>query len=411
MHNPLVPTPIVDVNGKQTTVHRRVPPVTPSPKGLSAARPALAVNGKPEKTFAVDYMMRQLPADGFLHDMGIGLEAHNQGLGIDPRGRQSGIGGGMPELTLTDVYRFMRHGATLHEAARLAHFKSIDEWEQDADFQRASSKNNTKFTDTIDLIESKNMKPAEAMKLLQNGLSDELLAASTLTVDQTLSVFSRFKYTHWTASKTAKEIPAMMDALLSGNLPYDIFESGYDKKSVTKLCSDIYGEQTKKSELSPEEREEIKSSPATITLIMELMKLHQPKESFEDPFRSTGVTYRALKEFGEEVVRENHPEKLMQVLRDGSYMGPDGVATASSFVRYCEANSGPNGVYDTPGRISIWINRTQARVSHADVVDMTRAGVPDSAIVGMLIHKQMTVDEIIEAAKNSPAALLLDGEL
>jgi hypothetical protein len=375
-----------------------------------------AASKKKEAVITIDWSMKQLPEnEGFLWEMGTGLGTrHNNGAGIAADGDRFGSYGGYAPITLNEVFRYMRHGATFYEAARLSEFKSIDEWEQDEDFKNASAKCHTKFAKVIDLIESKNLKTAEAVKLIQNGITDALFESSMLTEEQTLSVFSRFKYTHFTASKTSKEIPAMMDALLAGNLPYDIFESGYDKKSVTKLCSDLYGEPGKKPELSAEEREEIKSSPETITLLMELMKLHQPKESYYDPFRSIGVTYRALKEFGEDNVRKVHPETLLSKLRDGSYMGPEGAATAQGFVDYCEASGKFRSVSARPTTMGASVGdgtRAGFSIALTDSVDMSNAGVPDAAIVHMLLHRGMSVDEIIELAHSTDNNLMVEGEL
>ena len=382
---------------------------------MNSHHSAPATAQKAEKTISIEWRMKQLPQDGFLAEMGTGLEVSHNGLGIDPTGRfRGGTGGGRAELTLREIYWYMWRGATIYEAARMSGFKGIEEWERDVDFQRATTKCSAKFQKVLELIESQNMKPADVIKLLKNGITDDLLASSTLTEEQTLSVFSRFKYSHFTASKTSKEIPAMMDALLAGALPFNLFESGYDKVSVAKLCNDLYGEPGKKSELSESEREEIKSSPETITLLMELMKIHQPTEPYYDPFRDIGVTYRALKEHGEEAVRTVHPETLMVKLRDGSTMGTTGATTTDGFIRYVESTGTFKYVDSTTTAMSASVGngtRSGFRLNRSQIVELIDAGLTDAGIVQLIFNRGMTFEQAMEYAKDNSAPLLIEGDL
>lgn len=414
MHSNLTPTPIVDVNGKPTTVHKKTAAVSPSSAALATVRPALAsAKKKQEKGVRVEYMMTQMPAnEGLLWEMGTGLGTHKYGLGVDPDGFRSGSGGGSSILTMSEMFRYMRHGATFHEAARLSRFKNIDEWEQDEDFQRASALCHTKFEKTIDLVESKDMKIGDAFKLLGNGISDELLERSILTEEQTLSIFKRFKYTHFTASKTANETPAMVNALLDGRLPYAVFDGGYDKINVTKMCKELFGSTNKKVELTEDERNDLLSNPETITLVLDLIASQKQINSYEDPFRNTGLTYRAFKHFGEEAVRRFRPEILLSERRDGSLMGLDGAVTAYTFMDYCSSEAGMRCRHYSP----VDFNAKRAdgsgfSIKLADAADLAHAGLDDATIVHLLADLNLTVDQALEQAKSSPAPILLEGIL
>lgn len=104
----------------------------------------------------------------------------------------------------------------------------------------------------------------------------------------------------------------------------------------------------------------------------------------------------------------------MSVLRDGSYVGPEGAAGAQGFVDHCEASGKFRTVAATPAAIGASVgNGTRAgfRITVADAVDMSNAGAPDAAIVHMLLNRGMSVDEIIEHAHSSDNTLMAEGEL
>lgn len=417
----LIPTSIVDKNGKQTTVHKSLGSTPMANGALSAARPSLVASKKKEKTATIDWMMTHLPKQqGLLWEMGTGLGEHHNGLGKDPDGGRYGVGGGYSTMTQTELFGYMHHGATFYEAARLSTFKSLDEWERDEDFQRGAERSPKQFEKVIAAIESRDMKLAEVFKLLGNGITDELLESSTLTEDQTISIFSRFKYSHHTASKTSNEIPAMIDALLDGTLPYSVFDGGYEKASVTKMSKELYGNPGKKAEFTDAEREEIKASPETIEALLEITGHHtknKPEHDINGAYRAFGETYRAIKQFGEEAVREFHPQVLQAQLSDGSVMGVEGARTARGFMQYCEDKAGlelkqysVTSLYAIRNDGRDYRDLSKFPVDLSGVVEMSRAGVTDAAMVHCLMDLKMKVPEILEQAKN-PAPLLMEGTL
>ena len=414
----LIPTPIVDKNGKQTTVHKSVGASPQPSRFLAGARPSLSnAPKKKEPTGTIDWMMTQLPTgEGLLWEMGTGLGEHTNGLGKSPD-REYGIGGGSATLTLSELFGYMHHGATPYEAARLSGFKSLEQWEQDEDFQHGAERSPKKFEKVIAAIESRGMKIGEAFKLLGNGITDDLMESSTLTEDQTLSVFSRFKYSHYTASKSSKEVPAMVDALLDGTLPYAVFDGGYEKASVTKMCKELYGDPGKKSEFTTAERDEVKASPETIVMLLELTDHHNKTKSENDlngAYRAFGETYRAVKTFGEEAVKEFHPQLLQATLRDGSVMGVVGARTARGFMRYCEDKAGIElKQYTAASMNAVRRDGGDYRSFSAeltDVVEMSRAGMTDAAMFHLLMDMKLKTPEILELAK-TPATLLMEGTL
>jgi hypothetical protein len=405
--NNLIPTPIVDKNGKQTTVHKSLGNTPAATGALSAARPSLIASKKKERPTTLEWNTRQLPLDeGLLWEMGIS----------EHRGTTR-----FTEITLSELIGYLGHGATYHEAAYLNRIKGLEEWERDERFQRAAERCPNQFDNVIAAIESRKMKPNEIFKLLENGVTDALLESSTLTEDQTLNVFSRFKYSHHTASKTSNEIPAMIDALLDGTLPYGVFDGGYEKASVTKMCKELFGNPGKKSEFTEAEREEIRSSPETIELLLALTDHHNKNRHENDvygAYRAFGETYRAVKQFGKKAVSEFHPQLLQGKLSDGSVMGVEGARTARGFVQYCEDKTPfelnqyavtsltARDQRDAYGRSS----GSRFTVELTEVVEMSRAGVTDAAMVHCLTDLKMSVPEILEQAKN-PAPLLMEGTL
>ena len=251
----LIPTPVVDRNGRLTTVHKRTDAPAKGIGTLSSSRPVLgatkqSANGvhtiKPKKLSDKSDAIRIGKLFGALSSDDE-IESFKESSGRSP-----------VQMSDDEIYDALRKGFSIHDAAAL---KSLDinlddvmertkeHWVRGGSFNRMTGRSNgnlheytAKIEGALDRLQETGMSALDAGKLMLNGLQDGHLDRA-LSDEQLVDLFSKWRFRteqeHYVHGHVEQD--DVIDAFVSGRLPFEL--SGHkiaDLKNVERETYDLF---------------------------------------------------------------------------------------------------------------------------------------------------------------------------
>lgn len=233
--NNLTPTPIVDKNGKQTTVHKRTDKNTVANGTLSSLKPTLGSAEASKKTKAKTVTkvkassVARFHEDSFIKTQPYEFEVEWLENGHEYYGwRKDDM-----EIPTSRLYDYMRRGIDLADASALEGldlspaFLDVNYAEHlPGRLGKVKEKNydhrihNQKV---IDAMEEAGVPPLKAFKVLENGLQDGHM--KKLSIEQLVPMFSKWRYYGVQGSLPEQNSSRLLDAVTSGDIPWALTET------------------------------------------------------------------------------------------------------------------------------------------------------------------------------------------
>ena len=427
MKNSLIPTAITDKNGKQTTVHKRSGLPSPSTGKLAALKPVMGDDSSKKrqrfdsKTIKVDWQLNPYTAEPNVRE---GSFLANTGLteGVFDHDKSEACS---VELSVGDLYEFMRLGITKHEAAFLVrNGDTLEDLQRNPQFMaalpgsmaRSRSGEGESVANVVDYLHEQMVIPAKVAALLGNGLRDYHLERTVLDEEKVVGIFKRFKYQSSTVGAETNA-SVTLDALLDGRLPYELFEAEYERTTLTMASDALYPRKRgmSKKDLTDAERDYLIANPDEIVTTVKALN-NIPNRRGKDFVE----TFRSIQKHGYDNTIKYSPNLLMMAPGGGEPLGLEGakkvrsaVDLLSSTLQGDKTEVRFNDVDPTGGYI--WNRTSSSRESHdieyGDIALMQRAGATDEQIVGYLSAGTIDSKSALAIVRGDTNASLVSGWL
>lgn len=424
----LVPTPITDRNGKQTTVYRRSEKKAGGTglASLAAAKPTVATPEPPDSgPRMVKLPASKLSRNGFPRESSIinrsnmyhwlieGLWNGNTGEFIwEPQDT---------EIPDEDLYGYLRLGLGVNEAAMLHSVGATPEMvggdehfanELPGDLAKYVERENLwplRQQAAIDAMQAHGVPAEEAHALLVNGLQDGHLGKA-LGFEQLREVFGKFRYygqaVDWAEQKTSKAI----NGLLSGLIPFEL----------SRMCSaaDLGRLAEQLEQLGPKDdyQQWMQRDPElTMRVVAHGMKGFARQDGYKD--RALTKAFALYAERGEEMFAVN----ALDLLANSHHNWETGVHTPITVDEVLfaeEVAKGMRGKKDRFGKPkwrALWTgykaNDTTTKLSQWDIFELRDAGASVEQVRDLLIEKELSREHALAIIRDGAAPSLIEGLL
>lgn len=422
MKNSLIPTPVVDKNGRQTTVHKRSGAPAPSARSLAGAKPSLGGNAAPtkrksdSKIVTVPYSIGEYSVepntrpDSFLARAGL-TEAATYGKSVTDS----------TSMTVGEMYEFIRLGITKHEAAYLMRDgATLEELQQNPEFMAAlpGTLAETRpgkclsVENIVDYLHEWGTPPAKVTHLLSNGLRDVHFENSVLEPEETIRVFDRFKYQY---SATGAETNAMVtiDALLDGRLPYELMQEGFERTTLTMASDALYPRKRGfgTESLTDAERAHLQANPEEIVRTVRALNEIENRRN-----RDFVKTYRSIREYGYESTVQYTPDLLLMRPGGGEPLGIEGAEQVRAFVNSFSDHMSRStvtfqDVQATAGYMYPRETRTSVDIEYEDIALMQREGASNEQIAKLLETGTLSSSQALALMRGDAVPAMVEGWL
>ena len=398
MRNNLIPTAIVDKNGKPTTVHKRGGPPAPSAGRLGSLKPSLAPHAKPP-TSKVSYNAENLGHISF------GFDSFFKEAGIADAAQKhlDSIGGTGKTVVPDDVlYGFLRVGISAQKAGLLFDmgYSDADSLQNDPVIAQAlpgplvkttrwggSEADDRTIENVVDYLAEGGVSPQKISKAIVNNLDDKLLSRNTLPPEQLADLFTRFAYSVSVHEEKGTGSSRLMDAIVEGRMPYSLSEKqhGVERSIASNIHDALYGSEKKlRGSMSDTLRHKLKNDPQLLLRVAQVMSKH--KNYIRGRYEKTADT---IERHGHEAAIKYSPELLDASMSDGTSLGVEGAEEAQEILSYLKTSIGDvatdkyssrngNSLQGAGNDYRLYSNSLgipMTTVYASDLVEMRRSGV------------------------------------
>lgn len=431
MRQNLVPTPIVDRNGKRTTVHRGAQQQGGQAHGaLAAVAPTVTRPQQRATVSKVSWDLRSVGAP-YGKDNELDSESFLARAGLEREAIAAAAGGKVSvSVPVPTLFEYLRVGIGPMEAAALETIGSLAKWQQDPGFNGALPGSLARRTrrrgepdfivgigDAVDRMDAAGLTPLKAQALLANGLSDDHFQRTELTDEQVFAIFDRFKYQPSTVGAETNAA-ATIDAILDGRLPWRAVdkELGIRRVALARVVDLVYPETWARGSmevesLSPLDRDWLLEDPDRLLGLGSLLSSDHRNYHVEGVLTDS---IAALRAYGAEACTKAPAALLLAERSDGRPFGPDGANAALEFARAFKEAAGRD--LNVSGAEASYSNfpRSDGYRSHtvhfADIVEAMDAGFDAEHIVGLL-KEGCTAAQVRAIAVDGIATALTRGAL
>lgn len=415
-----------------TTVHKKDEATSPSLGKLAAMAPKLpAAQSKSFEAKVATAKWVSHSSSGndyyrgksYLH-VGPQSQIANMGADLSRVSKEGSL-----KMTQGDMYDYLREGLSLPQAAALhSQDPSPENWVQKGNergalpgslsyAQYGEKARRIEVKNAVDTLREHEVSPQVAQKMLLNGFTDDHLGG-VLDMDQKIRLFDRFKYQASTNENVETNAAATMDALLDGRLPFELFEQGYRRTSLTSAMDAVYPKKRQgasardKNALSDSDREYLRDNPQEIVNVVAAM------DGDEGKYSNFEASYKALRLYGAKAVIDNSPSLLTLEREDGSLVGVEGARLARDFRDYCAEKFKDNPAvvvaYDPYSRFRVYEPRGMnlgTKASYLEIIEMKEAGASHEAIIELLYTQQLSGDQALAVVRGETVASIGRGWL
>lgn len=417
--SPLVATPVIDKNGRLTTVHKRSDNASFGSPALTVARPSIV---KTQKAEAVHTIKPKKLADDSPAAR-IGLAMHHW----DGYSEESAFiaGRGRKPVDMADdvLFDFLREGIDTQNAAALNTF-GISEVGEIPDgawgksypgslstvITKSTLIHYREFGQVIERLQEAGLSAVDASKAISNGLQDGHLDQA-LSDEQLLKLFSKWNYksTFSLNGKSETEQDKVIDGFVSGLIPFELASQNMNtlKGLEYELTALLVKEQTRDDE-DKALLEKLKDRDYLVTLGS---KFHAMIGS--RPLRELN---RLVENHGIEVLDLEQPQLAGVSVRQGegkdAQIGIEGakyIQTVQDIAHEQSDRAYWTSVdrYNNVGGLEV--DRSYLR--NYELNNLREAGVSPEKAYDMLINHKLTPEQIVVAHQTGLNSSLAQGAL
>jgi hypothetical protein len=414
----LIPTAVVDKNGRQTTVHKRAD-AAPSAKGvLAGVRPALGAVQPQE-------VQHTIKLKGLTSGSTAMLIVKERGMMGNEEVDEFLAGAGRKTASLPDdlIYDFLRKGVDAENAAALVTLgldNPDDVPGDDSSFliynlKRVSGAGHyiwrRKIDDVIDRFQENGVPATVASKVIRNGLQDDHLD-DALSDDQLIELFSKWTYksTVGYEDKGRNEQDRVIKGFINGELPFDL---------IDLKMNELKGVEYELSALAL-------AGPAATDTENKLLEKFSDRDYLTrvarkaatsvDGYRPMQTLDGLIEKHGPEVMELRNPQMAGVEIHLGNYQSNEiGVEAA----RYIEQ---VHDVMDKDSDRAYWMSGERysshggkqidrVYVRNADLLELREAGLSPEESYDMLVKHKLKPEQIIVARQTGVESTLASGVL
>jgi len=425
MSRQLIPTAIVDVNGRLTTVHKRAEGTSRGNSALGNVKPSLGVTVsdmhtiKPKKLPVLSDSVRLAQLFGAL------ITNEEIEAFVSPTGRST------VQMSDDEIYDGLRKGFTIQDAAALKSIGiSLDEIMErtkdsyvqggslDIAVGRKGIRYRTEISGALERLQASGTSPAEAEKMIINGLQDGHLDRA-LNDDQIKELFSkwRFRSAVQAYEHGPVELDDVIDGFVSGRLPFDLINHKMAnlKNSESELY-DLYERKFNRdgrSLYTPDaELAERLSDPDYRVRLVDKAATAMPGE-----YRPLVALDKLVQGHGMEVLELNDPRMAAMTI----YVSPGvnrecGVEAAKYVERVLDLAKEETGgdLWGSSSKRHESQGAVQANgvyLRNWELLDLYERGVPAEESYDLLVKHKLSREQIIVARETGVGSTLASGVL
>lgn len=422
----LVPTPIVDVNGRLTTVHKRAEEVPKAHSALAGVKPSLgAAAGSKMHTIKP----RNLPALSDAIRLGKVMGAFDSEADIDNFRSSSN----RVPVTMSDdeIYDALRCGIQMQDMAALKQLgltaEAIVERTSEhlivgGSLTMISGRGNvvrrTKIQGTLDRLQASGTSALEADKLMGNGLQDGHFDRA-LNDDQVKELFSKWRFRSEAESYEHDHVEQddIIDGFLSGRLPFEVIGHKLAdlKNSEVELYS-YYDRKLDHSRRAPyvpdaemvEKLRDLEYRTALVDVAaLSLPQVYSPLKLLDELVQNHGM----------EALKLNDPRKAsMKVFVSAGVSRECGVE-AAKYVEEVLAMASNETEADfwgtSPDSFSSQgvVKANGNYLRNWELIDLYEKGVPAEVSYDLIVKHGLTASQILTARETGVGSTLANGVL
>jgi hypothetical protein len=418
--NNLNPTRIVDKNGKQTTVHKRVDRGANSSPALSSAKPTLggaAIQAKPKgkaMTKIKASSVARLHEDSFIKRHPHEFEVEWIENGEEYYGWRKVD----TELPTSRIYDYMRQGidladATILDGLGISPEALAEDFTEELPGRLGKIESNKTGTSilhngqVIDAMEQAGIPVAKAYKALENGLQDGHM--EKLSIEQLVPLFSKWRYYGKQGTLPEQNSSRLLDAVASDQIPYELTETA-TRQELSRLEGELRYMESRKPLLELLNRDRdmfIRIAEKAITT-MSVSSLGAQADKPVSKLLNLATKY------GDEVLELRHPELItMSKKVDGEWK-----QLTMEEAQYCEAveklaiDAGDEvGVQWKRPFDNLRADNNDVTLRHSELAELHGNGVSVEAAHEMLVLRKMSIGQAITAHTDNVPTSISEGAL
>lgn len=425
----LIPTPIVDVNGRLTTVHKRAEEASKANSALSGIRPSL---GTPSKTADKVNVVKPKKLPQLSDAVRLGkllgaLTTEDEIESFTLSSSRSPV-----QMTDSEVFYALRKGITMQDAAALKTLgittddvieKTKEHFTVGGSLSKVKGRGHTSYTTkldgAVDRLEAAGVSAIEADKLISNGLQEGHFNRA-LDEAKVLEVFSKWRYRSEADSYEHGHVEQddVIEGFLSGRLPFDLI--GYKAKELKNSEIELFDLYERKFEYDgrtpwknpdPELAERLKDMDYRSKLVGKVA------EFAPDLYKPLGDLDKIVQRHGEKALELKDPRKATMGVFVSAGVSRECGVEAAHYVEKVHELAKDQIKRDIWGTGSdIWTSRGTIEanghyVRNWDLIDLYEQGVPVEQAYDMLVNVGMSKDQILVARDTGVGTNLASGVL
>lgn len=423
----LIPTAIVDVNGRQTTVHKRAEEASKAHGTLAGVKPSLGVKDAGSDVHTIK--PKKLPA--FADAVRIGRLMGALSTEDEVESFRESSGRSPVQMSDEEIYDALRCGIPMQDTAALKNLgitpddvmeRTKDAFMVGGALNMVSGRNNrvhrTSIKGTLDRLQASGMPAPEADKLMLNGLQDGHFGRA-LNESQLQELFSKWRFRSEAESYEHGPVEQddVIDGFISGRIPFEAL--GYKLDALKNVERELYALY---NQSAPSLRNTHKApDPA---LVERLTDMDYRARLVEAAARTMPTTYDPLKKLDEvvqkhgmEALELNDPRKAtMTIFVSPGVSRECGVEAAKYVEKVLELADD-----DLDG--NLWGSSTDPSTSQGavkanghylrnwELLDLYEQGVPAEVSYDMIVKHGLSREQILVARETGVGSTLANGVL
>lgn len=393
MRNNLIPTAIVDKNGKPTTVHKRGAQASPSANRLGALKPSLGTVKKKDKPSKVSYSLDVIHSESFFHQTGLTGAAKQQ---------VAKVGTGTVMVPNDVLYGFLKVGITVQEAGLLVDmgYPNAESLMDDPDLAKGlpgqlvrtrrwggDQVEDRSIEKVVDFLAEGGVSPQKIAKAVANNLDDSMLVHNVLIPEQLADLFTRFTYNVSKNEEKGTGSSRLFNAIIDGRMPFSVSEKqhGVERPVSSNLHDALYlSDKRNRAKMTDDLRQRLKTDQQLLLRVGQVMSKN--RNHIRGGYQQT---VDAIDKYGYEAAVEYGPELLDARMSDGTPLGIDGAEEAREMLGYLKKAIGDgskdqysvrngsslSGTGNSYHLYSAPMGIPATNVYASDLVEMKRSGV------------------------------------
>lgn len=423
----LIPTAIVDVNGRQTTVHKRAEEAPKAHGALVGVKPSLGApvaasselrTIKPKKLpmFADAVRLGKLMGALTSDDE---IESFREASGRSP-----------VQMSDAEIYDALRCGIPMQDTAALKNLgitpddvmeRTKDAFMVGGALNMVSGRNHyvhrTSIKAALDRLEASGMPAAEADKLMINGLQDGHFDRA-LNDDQIKELFSKWRFRSEVNSYEHGHVEQddVIDGFVSGRLPYEALNYKLaDLKNVERELYDMFNPKTMRLNSLPA------PDPAMVERVMDMdyraSLVEAAARAIPGIYDPINKLDEVVQKHGMEALELNDPRKAtMQIFVSAGVTRECGVDAAKYVERVIglaadELEGDFWGTSSDPSTSQGAVKANGHYLRNWELLDLYEKGVPAEVSYDMLVTHGMSREQILVAYETGVGTTLANGVL